>query len=305
MRSALSYSPRPGPLRDASAGSACLYFGSLAAVALATTNPLILTGAAAGVVVAGLAAGAGRALAASARYGLVLAAAFVAVNAVASQRGDTILVRGWDLPVLGRTDVSAEALAEGAVLAGRVVVVLLAFAVLSASVDPDRLLRMLRPLARRSALTATLIARLVPLAARDHARVREAGALRGPAAAPVGTGATLRRLVAGSLDRASDVAATLELRGYAHGAPRRAARPRPGRRSPRFAAAGAAIAAVGVAAIASGAAAFDAYPTVSIEASGVTVAAALALPVLAALPFMPSSRTSARPLRPGREIPHG
>ena len=102
-------------------------------------------------------------------------------------------------------------------LALRILVVLMAFAVQSACVDPDRLLRLLRPLARRSALTATLIARLVPLAAADHVRLGEAAALRGPAAAPVGRAALARRLVAGSLDRAVDVAATLELRGYAHG----------------------------------------------------------------------------------------
>jgi energy-coupling factor transport system permease protein len=305
MRSPLAYSPRPGPLRDASASSACLYFGSLAAVALATTNPVVLAGAGAAVVVAGLAAGARRALAASARYGLLLAAAFVIVNGLASQRGGTILVRGWDLPVVGRIDVSAEALAEGALLAGRVVVVLLAFAVLSASVDPDRLLRMLRPVARRSALTATLIARLVPLAARDHARLREAAMLRGPGAAPVGAVATLRRLVAGALDRASDVAATLELRGYAHGAPRRAGQPRPGRRSWRFGAVGAAIAAVGAATLLSGAAAFDAYPTVTMEASGATVLAALSLPLLAALPFAPGPRRAARPVPGSGEVAHG
>ena len=77
------------------------------------------------------------------------------------------------------------------------------------------MLRSLRPLARRSALTATLIARLGPLAAADHARVREAAALRGPAAAPVGRASMVSRLVAGSLDRAVDAAAALELRGYA------------------------------------------------------------------------------------------
>ncbi len=184
MRSALAYTPRPGPLRDAGAGAAALYFGSFALVAFCFTNPIVLAGAAAGTVVAGLAAGAGRALAVAARYGLALAAVFVAVNAIASQRGETILVRGYDLPVLGRVDVSAEALVEGAVLAGRVVIVMLAFAVLSASVDPDRLLRALRPVARRSALTATLIARMAP-----HSRARPRPPARGRAAAGPGRGA--------------------------------------------------------------------------------------------------------------------
>ncbi len=294
MRSALAYSPRPGPLRDASAGSACIYLGSLAAVALASSNPLILAGAAVAVVVAGVASQTKRALIASARYGLLLAAAFIIVNALAAQRGETILLRGWDLPILGRLDVSAEALVEGGVLAARVVVVLMAFAVLSASVDPDRLLRMLRPLARRSALTATLIARLVPLAARDHARVREAAKLRGPVAAPVGPAGVLRRLVAGALDRAADVAATLELRGYAAGPPRRAAQPRAGRRSWRFAAVGATIVALGAYAIVSGAAGFSSYPTVVMESGPATLAVAVALPLLAALPFARAPRLGPR-----------
>ena len=285
MRAPLAYVPRPGPLSEAGAFAATVYFGSFAVVAFSFTNPIVLAGTAAGIVIAGLAAGAGRALGVAVRFGLALGVVFVAVNALVSQRGETILVRGWDLPVVGQVDVSAEALVEGAVLAGRVVVVMLAFAVLSASVDPDRLLRMLRPLARRSALTATLIARLVPLAARDHARVREAAALRGPAAAPVGHAAMVRRLVAGSLDRAVDVAATLELRGYAHGAPRSPGRPTRSRHSARFLAAGLAIIALAVASRLAGVGEMDAYPTVALDADGATIAFAVLIAALAWAPF--------------------
>jgi energy-coupling factor transport system permease protein len=285
MRAPLAYVPRPGPLSEAGAFAATLYFGSFAVVAFSFTNPIVLAGTAAGIVIAGLAAGAGRALGVAVRFGLALGVVFVAVNALVSQRGETILVRGWDLPVVGQVDVSAEALVEGAVLAGRVVVVMLAFAVLSASVDPDRLLRMLRPLARRSALTATLIARLVPLAARDHARVREAAALRGPAAAPVGHAAMVRRLVAGSLDRAVDVAATLELRGYAHGAPRSPGRPARSRHSARFLAAGLAIIALAVASRLAGVGEMAAYPTVALDADGATIAYAVLIAALAWAPF--------------------
>ena len=98
---------------------------------------------------------------------------------------------------------------------------MVAFAVYSACVDPDRVLRALRPLAGRSALTATLVSRLVPVAAADAGRLRDAAPLRGPGAAPRSGAAPLaRRLLAGSLDRAVDVAATLELRGYSLGGPR-------------------------------------------------------------------------------------
>ncbi|MGI9557877.1 MAG: ATP-binding cassette domain-containing protein, partial [Solirubrobacterales bacterium] len=197
-------------------------------------------------------------------------------------------VRGFDLPLVGSLDVTLEALAEGGVLALRILVVLLAFAVFSACADPDRLLRALRPLARRSALTATLITRLVPLASRDHARIRDAAACRGPLAAPVGRGASLTRLVGGSLERASDVAATIELRGYGLPVSRGARRPRSKAAAPSkstvlvwlVAAATAAVAAI--VAIA-GFGQFDAYPTVQADIGWETVGAAAAIALLSLL----------------------
>ena len=299
IATALAYRPRPGPLPDTGPGAATAFVLAPAAVAFATSSPIVLVAAGAAAVAVGLLAGARAAVVAALRWGAALGALVVAVNAVVSQRGETILVRGWELPVLGRLDVSAEALAEGGVLALRIVVVLVAFAVQTASVDPDRLLRLLRPLARRSALTATLIVRMVPLAARDHARLREAAALRGPAAAPVDRPAIARRLVAGALDRAVDVAATLELRGYA--APANAGGRGPRRRhrhGPGFAAAAAGMVAVAVAARLSGAAGFDAYPSIAVEASAVTLVAAAAIPALATLPFALARRS--RPLPSAR-----
>ena len=191
--------------------------------------------------------------------------------------------------MLGRIDISAEALVEGGVLALRIAIVIAVFAVFTSCVDPDRILRLLRPLARHSALTATLITRLVPLAAADHTRLRDAATLRGPAAAPVSRAALARRLVAGSLDRAVDVAATLELRGYARGAPRKAS-PRRSRHSWRFAAAGAAIVALGIGGRVAGAGGFEPYPAISIDADPATLAIGLALPALAALPYLDPGR---------------
>jgi energy-coupling factor transport system permease protein len=285
MRSPIAYTPRRTPLAGAGAFAASVYLGSLALVAFVYSSPIVIAAAGAGVVVAGVAAGAARALRASARWGLGLGVFIVLVNGLVAQRGDTVVVHGLWLPLLGHTDISAEALAEGGVLALRILVVLMAFAVHAACVDPDRVLRMLRPIARRSALTATLIARLVPLAAADYGRLGEAAALRGPAAAPVGRAALMRRLVAGSLDRAVDVAATLELRGYAHGPPRSARGGPPARHRGRFLAAGITIAALAVGCRIAGIGSFDAYPTVSIAVDAPTLVLAAALPALAALPF--------------------
>jgi energy-coupling factor transport system permease protein len=295
MRAALAYVPRRTPLHDASAGAASVYLGSFAVVAFAYSNPIVLAGAGAGVVIAGLASGAGRALRTSIRWGLTLGVFIVVVNGLVAQRGDTVLAHGLWLPLLGSSEVSAEALAEGGVLALRILVVMMAFAVHTACVDPDRTLRLLRPLARRSALTATLIARLAPLAAADHVRLGEAAALRGPAAAPVGRAAMARRLVAGSLDRAVDVAATLELRGYAHGAPGSARGGRRSRRDRLFASGGLLIALVGIAARVAGLGGFDPYPTMSIDAGWPTLVLAACIPLVATLPLASATRRRRRP----------
>jgi energy-coupling factor transport system permease protein len=294
MRSPLAYVPRPTPLGDAGAVAATVYLGSFAIAAFAYSNPIVLAGAAAGTIVAGIGAKATRALRASARWGLTLGAFIIVVNGLVSQRGDTVVIHGLWLPLLGWSDVSAEALADGGVLALRIVVVLMAFAVHSSSVDPDRVLRLMRPLARRSALTATLIARLVPLAAADYLRLSEAAALRGPGAAPVGRAALARRLVAGSLDRAVEVAATLELRGYAKGPPRTARGARRSRHDRRFVAVGIAVAGVALGARAAGLGSFDPYPLVAMDSGPGTVALAAWMPLAAAVPFVADARRRRR-----------
>jgi energy-coupling factor transport system permease protein len=294
MTSALAYAPRATPLGRAGAGAAALHLWSFAAIAFVVANPIVLAGCAAAVAIAGVAAGAQRALALAARWGVALGVVIVVVNLIAAQRGDTILVRGPDLPVLGTIDISAEALAEGGVLALRIAIVVAAFAIHTACVDPDRLLRLARPIARRSALTATLITRLVPLAAADQARVREAVALRGPAAAFVGRAALLHRLVSGSLDRAVDVAATLELRGYAGDAPARAARRARAPGDLAFALSG--LAALGLVIVAriAGVAGYESYPLIVIDTGPATLALAAALPAAALAPIVLAGLRSRR-----------
>src|SRR6202012_5851762 len=143
-------------------------------------------------------------------------------------------------------------------------VTMVAFGVYSACVDPDRGLRSLRPLAARSALTATLVSRRGPVAAADAGRLRDAARLRGPGAAAVGRGPLARRLLAGSLDRAVDVAATLELRGYSLPGPRGARRRGPSRYDPRFYAVAAVVLVTAIVGKVIGADDFQAYPRIEI-----------------------------------------
>ena len=284
MRPALAYSPGRSPLHRASPALAIAFLGGFAIVAFAFSNPLVLVADGVALALCGIVAGARRAVLASLRLGLTLLVLMVGVNALVNHRGDTVLVRGWELPVLGPMDVTLESLVAGGAIGIRVAVVVLAFAVYSACVDPDRVLRALRPLARRSALTAGLVVRMVPLAAADLASMREAAALRGPGAEPVGTAALTRRLVEGSLDRAIDVAATLELRG--HSLPGRTIPRRdPRQRLPALVAATAALYLLTGAALALGAGGFEAFPWIELDLGAATLTLCAALPLLALLPF--------------------
>jgi energy-coupling factor transport system permease protein len=272
MRSPFAYTPRPGPLQAAAPPAAVLYLGSLVAVAFLYSSPVVLVAAGAAAVLAGLAAGAAGAVRAALRMSLAFGLLIVAVNGLVTDRGATVLLRLGEWPLLGRVDVTAEALAAGAVIGLRAAVTMAAFALYSACVDPDRVLRALRPLAGRSALTASLVSRLVPVAAADAARLRDAGRLRGPDAAPLTRAALARRLLAGSLDRAVDVAATLELRGYGLRTSRVGyARPR-SRHDARFYAVGIAVLASAVAVKALGAGGFAEYPSIEIAAGPLTLA---------------------------------
>ncbi|HEX8689216.1 MAG TPA: hypothetical protein VF729_03125, partial [Solirubrobacterales bacterium] len=164
MRSPFAYTPRSGPLQAASPGAAVAYLGSLTVVAFLFSNPLVLAAVGIAASLAGSLAGAGRAVRAALKLGLAIAVPIVVVNALVVSRGETVLARLGEWPLFGHVDVTAEAIVDGCVFGLRAVVVMIAFAVYSACVDPDRVLRALRPVAGRSALTATLISRLVPVA---------------------------------------------------------------------------------------------------------------------------------------------
>jgi energy-coupling factor transport system permease protein len=272
MRSPFAYIPRRGPLQVARPGAAVAYLAALVVVAFVYSSPPVLVSAGVAAWLAGRLAGARAAVRAALRMGLVLALLIVVVEALVVDRGETVLARLGHWPILGQVDITLEAIVAGSLIGLRAVATMLAFCVYSACVDPDRVLRALRPVAARSALTATLVSRLVPVAAADAGRLRDASVLRGPGAAPVGRGPLARRLLAGSLDRAVDVAATLELRGYSLGGPRAPRRHEPSRYDLRFYAVAAVVLAVAIVGKALGADDFHTYPRIHLGFGPATLA---------------------------------
>ncbi len=289
------------PLHAARAGVGAAWALVLTAAALALFQPLVLLTLTFAMLAAGVAAGVGPALARTLRAAVIVAVPIVAINVLVSREGLTVFARLGDLGPFGQGDLTVEALLYGAVIALKVTLLMLVSTLASLAIDPDELLRAFRRLSFRAALTASVSTRMIPLLAADAGRLAEAQRTRpgdgaGGARARV---ALVGAVVGGSLDRAMDVAATLELRGFAAnaGAGRRgpsvpaglralAQRARAcSRHDLAFACSAVAVAGLTVLARLGQLAPFQAYPRVHAPITAGTPALCVALLVAVLLPF--------------------
>lgn len=297
----MRYRRLASPLHAARAGAGGAYCLALVAAVLATRNPLVLAALAVAVVGAGVGARAGAPLRRAARLAVPLALLVALVNPLVVRDGLTVFARLGEVPPFGQVDLTVEALVYGALDGARVLLVVLASALFSFCVDPDELLRLLRRASFRSALTTVVALRLVPVLARDARRLEEARRCRpdGGGSGVAARGAVLRAVGTGALDRAIEVAATLEVRGY--GASPHGERPwasegskpmgaQPGREpwsrhDLAFAGAAAGLVGLVAAALPAGLAGFEAYPRLRVDAGPAELLLATALVLVALAPF--------------------
>ncbi len=293
----LFYRRLASPLHATRAGVGAIWALALTAAALILYNPLPLAGVALAVLGAGACAGVGRQLASTLRTALIVGLPIVAINVLASREGLTVFARLGNLGPFGEGDLTVEAVVYGAVIALKVTLLMLITTLASLAVDPDELLRGFRRLSFRSALTASLATRMIPVLGADAQRLAEAQRTRpeDPARGVRGRVALLSAIVGGSLERAMEVAATLELRGFAVAAE---GRPRPRRSSDRrmrrpwsrhdlaFLCSTFAVIALALAGRLSGAASFEAYPLVKMQLDAGTFALCAALFAAILLPFV-------------------
>jgi energy-coupling factor transport system permease protein len=279
----MTYRRRSSPLHAAGAAAGIGYCLALGCAALLLDNPILLAALLLSLAGAFLAAGLGRELRRCLRFAIPLALMIALINALVTRDGLTVIVRLGDLPILGHTDITFEALAYGGVLALRAAALILCGALYTAAVDPDEVLRLFRRLSLRSALTATLATRMVPVLLRDSRRLADAQRCR--PGQPPSRFALLRAASAGAFDRALDIAAALEVRGY--GSARRP--PRSARTWSRhdleFGVSAAVILALAIVLRVSGAAGFHAYPSLVLHAGAAAWGGAVVLVVLALAPF--------------------
>jgi energy-coupling factor transport system permease protein len=284
----IAYRRRASPLHAARASIAAAYGAALATAALLAQHPLLLGALLCAVLGAGIAAGVGPELVRAAlRAALPIALLSVLVNVLVARGGLTVFARLGDWGVLGQMNLTVEAVVYGLVFALRLLVVTLACLLVVCTADPDELLFACRRISPRSALTAALATRLIPVLGEDARRLAEAQRCRpdGGARGARGMLAVLRATVGGALDRSLDVAAVLELRGYGARGRGAAARRPLSRHDLAFAAAAGGLLAISVLAALGGAAPFRAYPLVSLPLTAAPFALAALLLVLAGVPF--------------------
>ncbi len=302
MSRALFYRRLPSPLHAARAGIGALWALALSVAALLLYHPLALATLVLALLLAGIGAGVGRELRRALFTALVVALPIVLVNVLVAREGLTVFARLGDLGPFGQGDLTVEALVYGAVVGLKVAVLILVSTLASLAIDPDEMLALVRPLSFRSALTASLATRMLPVLSADAQRLAEAQRTRPQEAASGGhlalrgargRVALLSAVLGGSLDRAMDVAATLELRGYAAGTRGAGALPRGSGRLRRpwsrhdlaFSASAISVVALALAGRLTGAAYFDAYPELHMRMGAATIALCAALLASVLLPM--------------------
>jgi energy-coupling factor transport system permease protein len=274
----VTYARRASPLHAARASVAAAYCLALAVASFVTDHPVVLGVVIATTLAAGALAGVLPELLRAGRLGLALGVLIALANPFVVSEGLTVIARLDPLPL---HDITLEAVVYGLVLGLRAVAVVLACALGALCVDPDEVLGLLRRHSIRSALTAALATRMVPVLQRDAARFAEAQRCI-PGVAPSRV-AVVRAVAGGALDRAIDVAATLEVRGYGSARGARGPAIPWSRHDLAFAASAAAMSVLLVALAAR--ADFDAYPrmTITLDAGISALCAAFAL--VALVPF--------------------
>jgi energy-coupling factor transport system permease protein len=279
------YVRRASPLHAARATAGALFCIAGATLGGIVSNPVVTLAVGVAAFSVAVGCGVGREVAGSLRLSIPLSVVLVVINVLVVRRGLTVFARLGEIPPFGQVDLTVEALVAGGLVALHVIAVMAWASVFARCVNPDGLLDAFRRLSFRSALSATLATRLIPVLTRDAERLAEAQRCRPHG----GTGtrarvAVVRAVATGALDRALDVAATLEVRGYAvAGRPprRRGAR---SRHDLALLAAAAALVAITVYAVAAGPG-YDPYDHLALPPAGASLLLSAAVLAVALAPL--------------------
>ncbi|MGI6588845.1 MAG: energy-coupling factor transporter transmembrane component T [Peptococcia bacterium] len=201
-----------------------LYLGAVVFLSLFYAHPFFLLSLFIAVGIVILSYGLGREWLGYLKVGFGFLLVIMIVNVLFVRAGSTVLLLGPTLPGLGRIRITGEALCYGMGMGLRLLVIISVFCLLMYVLHPDHLLRLLGGMSYKTALTLGLSLRLFPLMRADFLRITEVQQCRGVnfrakkkkdkvrQIIPV-----LRVLLLSSLERAFQLAESLQARGYGLG----------------------------------------------------------------------------------------
>jgi energy-coupling factor transport system permease protein len=172
-------------------------------------------------------AGVGREWASTLKLALWLALSIIVINALFSYHGDHVLLAApFRLPAVGQPVITLEAIAFGAVMALKLVVIISVFSLVNLTVHPDDIMAVLLKmrLPYKSVLVTSLSTRFVPCLVEDIGRISDGYRTRGVQLDAGGWFNRLKNrakittaLLANSLDRSVQVAEAMEARAFGNG----------------------------------------------------------------------------------------
>jgi len=158
------------------------------------------------------------------KFTLSMMVILMIINALFVHNGTTVLITGPKLPVLGKTKITLEALAYGAGMGIRLLVIISVFCLYTYGVHPDKVLKLFSKFGNKSVLAITLSTRLFPLITQDFKRITEVQRCRG---VKFDTGGWWERiknsvpiisvLLLSCLERSMQLAESMLARGYGSG----------------------------------------------------------------------------------------
>jgi energy-coupling factor transport system permease protein len=158
------------------------------------------------------------------KFGFIMIILIMFINVIMVHAGDTVLISGPRVPVIGSLNITLEALVFGAGMGIRLFVIISVFCLYTYSVHPDKILKLFSSCGNKSILIITLATRLFPLMVRDYFRITEVQRCRG---VKIKTGGWWKRvknflpivsvMLISSLERSLQLAESMHARGYGSG----------------------------------------------------------------------------------------
>lgn len=200
------------------------FTGVVLVLSLTFSHPLFLLGLLLTTGMAIIAAGHWEEWLGYLKFSLTMIAMLMIINVLFVHIGDTVLWQGPLLPLVGRLNITLEALAFSGGMGIRLLVIVSIFCYYTYAIHPDKVLKVFSKWGNKLVLVITLSTRLFPLMVQDYLRIIEVQRCRG---VKFSSGRWLPRmkkllpvisiLLISCLERSQQMAESMHARGYGSG----------------------------------------------------------------------------------------